>query len=113
MLVGIILPDGFICTSADDIFDALASFWKPTFAKKSIDIPGATIFAKKFCCSLDFSDTAPPTAYSFTHFFKRATHSATGRNGIPYCAYEYTNQRSAPVFANTWYWIADGNEMEE
>jgi len=59
LLVGIILPDGFICTSADDIFDALASFWQPTFAKKFIDIPGATIFAKKFCCSLDFSDTAP------------------------------------------------------
>jgi hypothetical protein len=59
LLVGIILPDGFICTSADDIFDALVSFWKPTFAKKTIDVPGATIFAKKFCCSLDFSNISP------------------------------------------------------
>ena len=45
LLVGIVLPDGFICTTAQDIFNALISHWKPTFAHKKIDVTGATSFA--------------------------------------------------------------------
>ena len=47
----------------------------------------------------------------FTPFFLNARHSGTGRDGIPYCAYEHTDDRSSPVFENAFYWIADGFAM--
>ena len=113
LLVGIVLPDGFVCNTAQDIFDALISHWKLTFAHKKIDVLGATLFAQKHCRIIDFSDSHPPSAYSFTRFFQNARHSGTGRNGIPYCACEHTDDRSSPIFENVFYWIADGNAMED
>ena len=53
----------------------------------------------------------PPSAYSFTRFFKNAKHSGTGRIGIPYCAYEQIDDRASHIFEKVLFWIADGNNM--
>ena len=87
IIYGIELPDGSLAVSPPDKANALAGHWGSFFAKKEINTRLAEAVTRRYSTELDVSGERFPGDDDFIAYWKRAKHSATGPDGIPYCAW--------------------------
>jgi hypothetical protein len=86
----IALPNGSRATSPSDKADALAQHWSKVFSKRPIDTRLAQALSRQFSNKIDLADTTIPSESNITNFLGHARHSATGPDGILYCAWAAT-----------------------
>jgi hypothetical protein len=87
ILHGIELPNGSLATTPADKARALSEHWGEVFKRKDIDERLAMAVMRRFTEKIDMSSERMPSDDDFEAFWRRAKHSATGPDGIPYCAW--------------------------
>ena len=74
------------------IKEGLAAAWAPTFARKKVDVGKAKAYLRRFGGSFNWTLCDHPSYEQVEAFLRKAPHSASGPDGLPYIAWLHSGE---------------------
>ena len=108
-LVGLKLPAAdngeAVVFDAEAVQRGLIDFWEPVYQPKAFDAAAARdflgVYVRRQGHLFEFADAELPDQEAIQGLVQRARDSATGFDGIPYCAYKVVPEFSAGIFGES------------
>ena len=103
-----------VLTNPEDVQGELLATWSPVYAHKPPDLERAdrVLAMYKSSCidQLGFASLGIPDTPAFVEIIKRAKHSQSGRDGIPYAGYQADPELSGDIIRGVAVTIADSDD---